>query len=203
VGRLPAASVDEVVTMVEKILVWESQEAGPQLLFLSGEESEFSGLSEDLAELVPDPIHIDAGADGTRDQAVDVLARGPVWANYTGHGSVIRLDSFLTREDGAAWREPGVMVAWTCLAAHFAHPTEPSMAEVWLRDPESGVAAFFGPVGETMVGQQRPLAETFYRTLPEVERIGDAWSTAMAAGLPHDVQVGYVLLGDPAMRTMW
>lgn len=203
IGRLPATSASEVAVMVDKILRWE-QESSPQIIFLSDEENDFSVLSEDLATLVPgQSTHVDAYNDGTRDQVLDLLdSRDSVWANYVGHGSPLRLGAFLEREDAPAWRTPGVMVAWTCLAAHFAHPTEPSMAEVWLQS-ERGVVAFLGPTGETLTIEQRPFAERFYDALPEAERLGDAWLAALVRGQAVDVAAGYVILGDPAMRVRW
>jgi hypothetical protein len=203
VGRLPAASATEVSTMVNKILRWLARSTSPQVSFLSDDQSDFRAMSESLAALVPnEAIHIAAGDDDALDAALNALTSGPAWVNYTGHGSPLRLGPFLTREDSEAWGEPGVVVAWTCLAAHFAHPTEPSLAETWLRS-DHGVVAFFGPTGETLTSQQQPFAEAFYRGLPSADRIGDAWLAALKTGLVDDVAAGYVLLGDPAMKVEW
>ncbi len=77
------------------------------------------------------------------------------------------------------------------------------MAETWMRAEEGGAVAFLGPVGETITSEQEPFARAFYRALPEVERIGDAWLVALQEGGSPDVAWGYVLLGDPALRSRW
>ncbi len=131
-----------------------------------------------------------------------VLRQGPVWLNYTGHGSLTLLgdEGVLTVEDDGAWREPALAVAWTCLAAHFIHPLQDSMAEAWLRTSRGGAVAFLGPTGETASGEQEPFARAFYQAPMEAERLGDAWLAALQTGGSPDVMWGFVLLGDPALR---
>jgi hypothetical protein len=91
------------------------------------------------------------------------------------------------------------MVAWTCLAGHFIHPTQNSIGEAWMRLPRGGVAAFLGPVGETTTGEQAPYARGFYANLREEGRLGDAWLAALQQGSSQDVMWGYTILGDPAL----
>jgi hypothetical protein len=145
---------------------------------------------------------IDAGTEGSREALLEALQQGPVWMNYTGHGSLTRLcdEGLLKLEDGESWGNPALVVAWTCLAAHYVHPTQDSMAEVWLRVPRGGAVAFLGAVGETTSREQAPFLRAFYRDLVEQERLGDAWLAALRAGWSADVRWGYVLLGDPALR---
>lgn len=221
VGRFPAASPNEVSAIVEKTIRWETQEHLPTALLLSDDEPEFTAVVEEIASLLPAGSQVqrlDAGDDGSREEALEALRRGPVWLNYAGHGSLTLLgdEGILTVEDGETWREPALVVAWTCLAAHFIHPTQASMAEVWLRSPRGGAVAFLGPVGETTTGEQAPFVGAFYRALLEKERLGDAWLAALrlrpstgsghCSGQalqedgPQDVTWGYVLLGDPALR---
>ncbi|MGD1993089.1 MAG: C25 family cysteine peptidase [Anaerolineae bacterium] len=208
VGRLPAASAGELTAMVDKIIRWEDWETNPPILLLSDDESEFGDMTEDLVALMPEAgtmRWVDSGAAGSREEVLEILRQGPTWVNFSGHGSLTHLcdEGLLTLEDGAAWREPAVVVAWTCLAAHFAHPAQASMGEVWLREPRGGVVAFLGPVGETTTGEQRPFAEAFYEALPEAERLGDAWLVAQQTGQSSDVAVGYLILGDPALLLPW
>ena len=208
VGRLPATSASEVSAIVDKVLRWEDQGTEPQVLLLSDDENEFADMTGDLAELMPDAgtvRWVDSGAEGSRQEVLDTLRQGPTWVSFSGHGSLTQLcdEGLLTWEDGGAWREPAVVVAWTCLAGHFAHPAQASMGEVWLREPRGGVVAFLGPVGETTTGEQRPFAEAFYETLPDSERLGDAWLAALQAGDAPDVEVGYLILGDPALLLPW
>jgi len=205
VGRFPASSPDDVAVMVERTLRWEALETPPTVLLVSDNEPEFPALNEEIGALLPAGLsvqRVSSGDEGSRDGLLGELAAGPAWLSFVGHGSLTRLcdESILTIEDGAAFRQPTVVVAWTCLAAHFAHPTQESLAEVWLRAPRGGVVAFLGPVGETTTGEQGAFAQAFYRALPSSDHLGDAWLAALQAGASPDVRHGYVLLGDPALR---
>jgi hypothetical protein len=205
VGRLPATTVDEVQAMVEKTVAWESAEGAPRSLLLSDDEAEFDRMAEDLAELLPpgaSPERLRAEQEGSRSDLLTALDQGRVWLNYTGHGSLTLLcdEGLLSLEDGESWSAPALVTAWTCLAAHYVHPSQDSMAEAWLRADQGGAVAFLGPVGETTTSQQRPFADAFYRALEEQDRLGDAWLAALREGRSDDVRWGYVLLGDPALR---
>ena len=207
VGRLPASTPGEVAAMVEKTILWETQEATPEALLLSDDEAEFSTLIGEIAALLPPGIptqRVDAGEEGSREKALELLRDGPVWLNYNGHGSLTLLcdEGILTLEDGKSWRKPVLVVAWTCLAAHYIHPTQVSMAETWLREPKGGAVAFLGPVGETTTGEQTPFARVFYQALLEKQRMGDAWLAALQAGGSQDVARGFVILGDPALQVL-
>jgi hypothetical protein len=144
----------------------------------------------------------DAGNGAGRQDLLQTLEHGPVWLNYTGHGSLTVLcdEGLLRLEDGGSWRDPALVVAWTCLAAHYVHPTQESIGEAWLRSPQGGAVAFLGPVGETTSVEQGPFLRAFYGALDEQSRLGDAWVAALRAGLSDDVRWGYTLLGDPALR---
>ncbi|MGD2147175.1 MAG: C25 family cysteine peptidase, partial [Anaerolineae bacterium] len=205
VGRLPATSSDELQAMIEKTIEWETNQNTLRALVVSDDEAEFAELAGRIVQALPTGAmagRIDVAEEGSRADLLAALRRGSVWLNYTGHGSLTVLcdDGLLRLDDSGSWRQPAVVVAWTCLAAHFVHPTQDSMAEVWLREPRGGVAAFLGPVGETTSGEQEPFLRAFYRAVGEGHRLGDAWLTALREGGSEDVRWGYVLLGDPALR---
>lgn len=202
VGRLPARSPQEVEAMVEKILRWEDETAGLTVLVVHDDEPEFQSLAQEIQAWYHSsgsPVE----RTGDRAHALELLKGGRVWLNYVGHGSltVLAKEGILKPEDGAGWRDPALVVAWTCLAAHFAHPTQESLAEAWLRAP-GGAVAFLGPVGETTTDEQRPFAMAFYRALGKGVRLGDAWLEALQTEGPQDVALGYALLGDPALLVL-
>jgi hypothetical protein len=205
VGRFPAASAEEVRAMVAKVIRWESQGQPPQALVVSDDQPEFANLAEGIGAALPSQAaaqRLDAGQEGSRAELLEALQNGPAWLNYTGHGSLTILcdEALLRLEDGATWREPALVVAWTCLAAHYVHPIQDSMAEAWLRTPQGGAVAFLGPVGETTSREQEPFLRAFYDALRDHARLGDAWLAALQEGHSRDVRWGYVLLGDPALR---
>ncbi len=94
-----------------------------------------------------------------------------------------------------------MVIAWTCLAGHFAHPTQASLAEAWMQTPGGGAVAFLGPVGETTIFEQRPAAQVFYRALARQPRLGDAWLQVLQdKNNAADVRWGFLILGDPALH---
>jgi len=205
VGRFPANSARQVAAMVEKTIRWETQEDPPAALLLNDDEAEFVALIEEIASLLPTRMQaqrLDVGDEESRAELLAALNGGPVWLNYNGHGSLTLLgdEGVLTLEDGEVWREPALVVTWTCLAAHFIHPAQDSMAETWLRARGGGAVAFLGPVGETTTSEQEPFARAFYRALARGDRLGDAWLAALQGQGARDVRWGYTLLGDPALR---
>lgn len=205
VGRFPVETVAGVKTLVEKTLRWENEHTAPIPLFVTDNEPRFADMLDAFLPLVPDAEsgeRIDAGEPRSRERLLAALNRGPTWFNYTGHGSLTRLcdEEILTINDGPNWKQPSIVIAWTCLAGHFAHPTQASIAEAWLETPGGGAVAFLGPVGETTTFEQRPIAQAFYHALPQERRIGDAWLKAIQTetGVP-DVRWGFLILGDPAL----
>jgi hypothetical protein len=193
--------------MVEKTVAWENRAEPPTALVLSDDEQEFAIVAEEIAAILPEGVStqkLDAGEETSRADALAVLKQGPTWLNYTGHGSLTILcdEGILTQEDGKTWGEPALVVAWTCLAAHYIHPAQDSIGETWMRAPGSGAVAFLGPVGETTTGEQKPFIQAFYTALQEQERLGDGWLAALQVGGSRDVAVGYTLLGDPALRVL-
>lgn len=210
VGRFPAASPAEAAAMVDKTLAWESRGGPGAALLLSDDEPEFTWAADEIAALLPSSLSVQrlAVSDDEASRAATLAAfePGPLWLNYIGHGSLTILgdEGVLTLEDGGSWQEPALATAWTCLAAYFIHPSQDSMAEVWLRAERGGAAAFLGPVGETTTGEQTPYALAFYRALGEGGRLGDAWLAALRQyGMAADVARSYTLLGDPALRAGW
>lgn len=208
VGRFPAESVAEIKVMVEKTLQWEKTQTQPQTVLVTDNEPRFTEMLEAFIPLISggqDAERIDSGEERSRERLLAALNRGPTWFTYTGHGSLTRLcdEEILTINDGQNWSQPSVVVAWTCLAGHFAHPTQASIAEAWLRTPKGSAVAFLGPVGETTTFEQRATAQAFYQALSEQRRIGDAWLKAIQTETDApDVRWGFMVLGDPALNIM-
>ncbi len=205
VGRLPVTTAEELAALVAKTIAWETADTPLTPLFLNDNEAEFVSTIELMTGLVPGGAaaqRIDMGEAASRETLLQALNQGRMWLNYNGHGSLVRFgdEGVLTVDDGGAWRQTALVTAWSCLAAHYTHPTQNSMAEMWLRQPTGGAVAFLGPVGETTTFEQRPFLEAFYAALAEQPRLGLAWLRALQIeGGSADVRWGFVLLGDPAL----
>jgi hypothetical protein len=190
----------ELKIVVQKTLAWDPND---RLLLVSDDEPAFSILTEQLGDISPPDLVVDSGWDGARDEVLRWLGEGPGMLVYTGHGSMGLLgdEKLLLLEDGANWRQPTVVAAWSCLAASFAHPDYASLAEAWLLAP-TGVVAVIGPSGETTTAAQADLALQLQRSLADGEPVGQALLTAWRASQSDDTRNGFLLLGDPALQPM-
>lgn len=200
VGRFPVTSLDELETIVEKTLAWEPTD---RLLLISDDEPVFEHLTAQLGDITAPDLVIDTARDGARDAVLRWLGDGPGTLVYTGHGSMGLLgdEKLLLLEDGANWRQPTVVVAWSCLCANFAHPTYASLAEAWLLAPR-GVVAVVGPTGETTTAEQTALALALQTALSDGQGLGQALLSAWRASHSENAKHGFVLLGDPYLRPM-
>lgn len=202
VGRFPAQTVAEVEVMVNKTLRWEETGLASAIL-LSDDEADFGQFADDMLAYLPTPAErLDAAQADARARILDRVEREPTWLNYVGHGSLTLWgdEKLLQRED--EWAEPATVTIWACLSAYFVHPSQDSMAEVWLRADQGGAVAFLGPTGETYLVQQHPLAETFYQAVQSGQSLGDALLAAwqQAGEAQQDAVRSFLLLGDPALR---
>lgn len=130
---------------------------------------------------------------------------------YYGHGGFDRLstDGLLGLADvevpTSATGLP-ILAAMTCSINRFELPGFASFGEVWVRHPQGGAIASYGPSGLSPVGPARSLgdalADTFFRST--APRLGDALLEAQRrfadAGGDTSLLLTYTLLGDPALR---
>ena len=200
IGRFPVTAMEELRTVVQKTLAWDPNN---RMLLVSDDEPAFTSLTEQLGDIHPPDLVVDAGLDGARDEVLRWLGEGPGTLVYTGHGSMGLLgdEKLLLLEDGANWRQSTVVAAWSCLCASFAHPDYTSLAEAWLLAP-AGVVAVVGPTGETTTAEQAATALALQRSLANGEPIGQALLTAWGASQSDNTRNGFLLLGDPALQPM-
>ncbi len=217
IGRIPAATPQQVQVWLAKLLAHADQPAALQsvLLVVDGYEPRFEQdallFAAPFAATTAAPRFVVARppADATTVQAA--LAAQPQLVAYFGHGSLTQWGQagLLTTATAAALPAPPahLMLHFTCLTGLFHHPTQATLAEVLLWHPAGGSLAVLAPTSLTLPDDQAWLAGTLARTLtsdPEV-RVGDALLSAWRQLPPQ--QVGtlevletFVLLGDPAMR---
>ena len=200
VGRLPAASEEELKHMVAKLTAWQS---GSRLLLVSDDAPEFARLVDDLVAVLPSDAVVSVDEPDARQRVLAWLDGGSGLMVYVGHGSLPMLgdEKLLTYEDAGRWSGPTVVVSWSCLSANFGHPSRSGLAEAWLRAPR-GVVAFVGPTGETTTVEQRPMAIAFQQSIARGESVGDALLSAWRAADSLSARQGFVLLGDPALQLL-
>lgn len=212
-GRLPVISVEELQTVVAKILRYEAQAQAPRQVVAiadTGDTYDFGGASNRMAGLVPVPstvtsIHrLEVGDVAARQATLEALATGSDLVVHAGHGSVaFWRGGLLTSDDVMQIESPGrlsVSVLANCLNGYFTAPGLTSIGEALVLTPNGGSVVAWASSGTSDSGWQELLISEFLRRayVPGVTT-GDAARAAKAA-VNGDVRRTWVLLGDPLVK---
>jgi hypothetical protein len=222
IGRLPAASVDEVKAMVEKILVYETGESDPGspiVLITDNPDSagDFDWNADVLAATVLSGQNIEKvylselGTTATRSAIRNAFDDGASVMSYIGHGAIhMWANENLLNIGNVASLSPQsqqpILFTMNCLNGYFHFPYHDSLSERLLKADGKGVIAAFSPTGLSL---DEP-AHRFHRALLDHvvnldhERLGDAILAgqsdyADSGAFPELLSI-YHLLGDPALR---
>jgi hypothetical protein len=232
IGRLPAQTASEAEAMVDKILQYEQTppaEAWHTNVLLVADDAEasweliFEHTAEELASLLPqgytaNKVYADHYPPG--DPTADIthyINSGSLLVSYSGHGDVsgwglsnaggplFDLDD--VRALANAHKLPAVAIA-NCLSGFFTGTAErPSMAEVFLRVPNTGAVAVWAPASLGFASEHRLLMVALYKAIFQDGQsgLGAATTTAKLAAYSQNSALGesvetYVLFGDPATR---
>lgn len=222
IGRLPAATVDELRSMVEKILAYEASGPhldGPVVLVADNPDGagDFHADADALASSVlagrnPRKIYLgQLDTETTRSEIVEAFDQGASLMSFLGHGGIQLwahediLDNARVASLAAQPRQP-LLLTLNCLNGYFHFPYFNSLAEELLKTKGRGALAAFSPSGLSLNGP----AQLYHRMVllelvnPARLRLGDALLAAQAAyaetgAFPELLSI-YHLLGDPALR---
>jgi Peptidase family C25 len=224
VGRIPAKSVSQLNTAIDKILAFETapaaQDWSRRAVFVADDKAESFAASADVfaAEL---PTTMTTERIYLKDYGGDVnAARAPIirqWNNgaglitYVGHGSIDTWAAgplFGTDYLGDitnGMRLP-VLLTPTCLDGFFYHPQKDSLAESLLFKPDGGMIAGLVPTGLSLPEAQDVLTSELFAQLFEknAPTLGEAVMRAKQQ-MPIDndsmreVLATFEVLGDPAL----
>jgi hypothetical protein len=222
IGRLPAATVEELRTMVSKIVAFETQGGsfeGRVVLVTDNpdEAGDFVEDAEDLAATVLSSRQLEKiylselGRTLTRDKTQQAFDEGSSLMNYIGHGGIhVWADENILNRDDVALLSPQseqpLLLTMNCLNGYFHFPFFDSLAEALLKAQGKGTIAAFAPSGFSL----NDSAHVFHKELLQEllhgghTRLGDAVLSAQCAyaqsgALPEMIAI-YHLFGDPAMR---
>jgi hypothetical protein len=221
IGRLPAANVDEVRTMVGKILAYETGEAtlgGPVVLVSDDPDvaGDFPADAEALAATVlagRTTKHIslqELGAEATRRAVREAFDGGASVLSYIGHGGIHvwanenLLDVTSVASLSAQPQQP-LLLTMNCLNGYFHFPFFNSLSEELVKAEGKGAIAAFSPSGMSLNGPAHLYHQALLNELlhGSHRRLGDAVLAAQEAyaetgALPELLSI-YHLLGDPAL----
>jgi hypothetical protein len=221
IGRLSAASIDEMRVLVSKILEYEALGGKmPRRAVLVADDPDGAGDFERDADeiartLLPsqDPLRIylgRLGAEATRLAIVDAFNGEGGLVSYVGHGGIHLWASENIFDSSrvmtlAPRPEPPLVLTLNCLNGYFHFPYFNSLAEELMKAEGKGAIAVVAPSGLSL---NEP-AHLYHKALVgelvsgRHRRLGDALlgaqSTYAASGAFPELLRIYLLLGDPAL----
>ncbi|MCI0410542.1 MAG: C25 family cysteine peptidase, partial [Acidobacteria bacterium] len=221
IGRLPAASEEELSVMVEKILAYESgggDLSSPLVLVADNADlaGDFAANADEIASGVLSGRDVrklylsELGSTAMKTEIVEAFNGGASLMSYIGHGGIHLWanENFFNLQDVASLspqsREP-LFVTMNCLNGYFHFPYFNSLSEEVLKAEAKGAIAAFSPSGLSL----NDPAHVFHQALLDQvfnqghERLGDAVLAAQEAyatsGAFPELLTIYHLLGDPAL----
>ena len=221
IGRLPATTLEQVDTLVAKLLAWEDSGQGlAGAAALVADNPDVAGDFEQdvrdiaqsyLADRGPELLFLSEHGSGLRPRIQEALDRGLSFLSYVGHGGAA---VWASENVWNSWDAPSLqaqsqqplLVTMNCLNGYFVAPSFDSLSESLLKADGRGAIASFSPSGLSLDGP----AHQYHRALMAAltsgrhERLGDAILAAQKtyadSGLMPELIGVYHLLGDPATR---
>jgi hypothetical protein len=220
VGRIPATTVEQAVSLVGKILAWEESGEG-----LSGKAALVADNPDEAGDFEADVADIRASFLGDRETAVlkvGELGTGTRAAIQEAFDAGLGLLSYVGHGGSAVWASENVWNSWdapslraqsrqpllltmNCLNGYFVGTNFDSLAESLVKAEGRGAVAAFSPSGLSVDG---PAHQYHRAVMGELvsgthERLGDALLAAQKTyaetGLMPELLSVYHLFGDPAM----
>ncbi|HKA22599.1 MAG TPA: C25 family cysteine peptidase [Blastocatellia bacterium] len=213
-GRLPARTVEELTSMVSKILRYEQSSPSNEALLVADANNgfDFEQASAELISLIPTNLRITQVNRGrldtekARNCLFEALYREQFLVNYVGHGSVNRWSgNLLTNDDAQELHNEHlpIFVMMTCLNGYFHDAVLDSLGESLLKAERGGAVAVWASSGMTVPTDQALINKELYRLLFNSNSrptLGEAVMRAKLTSISADVRRTWILLGDPAMK---
>lgn len=229
VGRISARTTTELANVVEKIRDYAAREGYVgRVLIAADKDDNGTGISfkedaEDLIAAMPDEwagsIRSDYraypdvdGAQQAKDKLKAAIEAGVSVVSYIGHSSQqswsYATPPLLTASEVSNFNnldKPTVVTQWGCWNTYFVDPGGNSIADQFLLASQAGAVVVLGASTLTSANEERALGvELNKRLYNRGITIGDAViqaKQALAKELTAPaIQLGYQIIGDPAVR---
>ncbi|MEW6749973.1 MAG: C25 family cysteine peptidase [Candidatus Latescibacterota bacterium] len=189
VGRLPASSVEEAESAVDKVVGYDRDpEPGDwrtRIIYAADYDAAntFANASDSLASryteplglrsvkiYVPQPYTVLPFPSYLSRTFTEELNRGALLLNYSGHGNAVSLNQLaMIGHPDWGWlgqvRNAGrlpLVVALSCLNGQFTNPLVEGLAEVLTTLPDGGAVAYLSATSKSFVAQNELLSELLY-----------------------------------------
>ena len=221
VGRIPAKTVDQVRTIVKKIIDYENDEndiEAPSRItaIADGQSPSFREEAQRFLDYFPtnytsELFSPDAGTEKPNIDVIKIWGKNNTYIAYFGHGSLLQWgkDRIFSTEDITELKitqNLPIVLNFTCLTGLFSHPRVESLSEALLWKPDVGAVAVLAPTSLTLPSDQSYLSKALADGINDSDgkRLGDvileAWNQ-----IPVDSSGGrevlwtFLLLGDPGL----
>ena len=180
IGRLPAATVEDVRVMVQKILDYERSEfSGPSSVVLVADDpdkaGDFERHADELSEGVLAPFPTQKiflsrlGPDGVRSEVRAALDNGVSLVSYVGHGAIhlwANENVFNTGDIDALapQAERPILLTMNCLNGFFHFPYFDSLAEGMVKAEGKGAIAAFSPTDSVSTDPPTATMRSFWKS---------------------------------------
>jgi hypothetical protein len=223
-GRLPANTLDDAETMVEKIISYETQGRAEEwrrhITLASGNGEFFDVSAQNLVDnylpkwLVTSRLSTEYTSPyfNTTEDFINWMNSGQNIINFLVHGSgeqiadakLFEKDDILrlSNEDRYAFA-----VTMSCYIGHFDHPEKNSLGEVLFTTPRKGIMGMFGSAGKSYL-----YSDYYFNAAVFDGILNKGWSSlgeittnakyeliAQTKGFWEPVH-NFLLIGDPATR---
>ena len=214
IGRLPARTANEALTMAAKIARYNTQTPADSLLLVSdlNDTFDFTSASESLRALISPDVRVQSLHRGDADDAtmharlLAAINNGQRLVNYVGHGSPdVWRGNLLTSADVSSLTNSDrltIFVMMTCLNGYYTDPAQGGLGKDLLKSERGGAVAVWASSGMTLPDAQAVMNQEAYRQMFSSQglTIGEAVARAKAAVSNGDVRRTWILLGDPTMK---
>ena len=218
-GRFPVRTSAELTAVINKTLAYPTIADAGKAIFVAdindGNVS-FSADSNAFATALPSywqQSHLELDTMSVSEAKSSLIAainNGVGLVSYIGHSSPTQWawKGLFDKNDAAALTnvgKPTLVAQYGCWTTFYASPNFDTMGHKLLVSGEQGAAAVLGAATLTEAWSERLLGERLTPYLGQNLTVGEAILRAkkeLSAEYPQalrDVQMGYVLLGDPAM----
>lgn len=223
IGRIPAITLEELMSVVRKVEQYENALEGEwcsRIMMMADNPDnggDFAVDSDSVAANLPfeystTRIYLsDLGIRDARAGMFSGIKDGVFLINYLGHGSVTSLadEGLLTAADVSLFDNGDtlpVVTAMTCVAGRFSLPGYDSLGETLLMNEGQGAVAVWAPTGFSMNTHAALLSQEFFKEVFQNREsiLGKAiqnsfrnFGSRIKGEQPPCV---YNLLGDPALQ---
>jgi len=216
-GRIPAGTLDEDKTAIEKIAAYERSQTGPwtsrALMVADRDDSEnFIQDTQTVQAQLPGKVNASdifvsvLGAPTAQQELMQGINSGQVLVNYLGHGSeeqwsgsdILDTNSVASLTNGS---QLPVFLIMDCLNGFFQDVYSESLGVTLLLAPNGGAVAVLASSGLNQPAPQTKLDKLVVGSaFGKNSTIGESILRAKSQISDEDVRRTFILFGDPAMQ---